>query len=108
MKYILTFLIIIGLCFGGYYIWEKKNSLKNTSIVQENQDSVIAYISKNIANLSPKKVSNGGTFYVTNIVLDGDTGSVEYEDGQNSYTATFGYMYSSTGEVQIKDFVITQ
>lgn len=108
MKYILTLLLLIVISFGAYYFVDKKNTTTDTTIIRENQDSVISYISKNISALSPEKESLGGNFYVTNITLGAGVGTVSYEDGHNAYNASFIYSYSEKGEVQIKDFVLTE
>ncbi len=107
MKYIIAILVIVTLGYGIY-------TLINTEtppVVQnepENQDSVIAYISKNISSLSPEKETVGGTFYVTNITFDRGSGTVDYEDGHNAYTANFTYEFGVSGEVKITDFTLVE
>ncbi len=108
MKYILTLILIAGLCFGGYYFLKNSNATDTPPVVQENQDSIISYISKNISTLSPIKETVGGTFYVTNITVDRGFGTVEYEDGHNAYIANFTYTHSEKGEVEITNFVLTE
>lgn len=107
MKYIITFLCI-GLLIGGLYWYETKptKNTQNYSIVTENSDTVIHYISQHISDLSPEKEVLGGTFYVTNITLDNGSGTVMYEDGHNAYSADFVYTFTQTGEVSIANFEI--
>jgi hypothetical protein len=109
MKYILI-LIIIGAIGYGIYISKPAEGPSDTIPVQvvENRDGVIAYISKNISTLSPKKAEVGGTFYVTNITLDAGTGEVEYEDGHNAYTATFAYSFDAADNIVISNFEIVE
>lgn len=70
-------------------------------------DAVIEYVRDNISELSPQKEVLGGTFFVTKITVDNGTGTVEYEDGHNAFTADFTYTKDSAGAPLISTFVLS-
>lgn len=78
------------------------------SAVPSQDTRVSKYISENISELSPVKEVLGGTFYVTNIILDRGSGTVEYEDGHIALIADFTYTVSATGEVIIESFTVRE
>ncbi len=109
MKYIFTIIILISLGYGLYYFSEPREKITtNPQVVIESNDSVIRYVSAHISELSPQKEYLGGTFYITNITADAGTGTVEYEDGHNAYSATFVYVFDQSGKVNIDDFQIIE
>lgn len=109
MKYLLTIIILVSLGYGLYYYSNTDTSpTDSNSIVVENNDSVIKYVSANISELSSEKEVLGGTFYITNIVADAGTGTVDYEDGHNAYQANFSYSFDEKGKVQIDSFQIVE
>ncbi len=110
MKYIVILFLIFALGYGALYLVESARSSPPTQQPQftQNPDSVIEYISRTIEDLSPKPATHGGTFFVTNITLDGGVGTVEYEDGHVLYRAQFSYQYTDTGEVRITQFELLE
>lgn len=70
------------------------------------QPSIEAYVTQNISSLSPEKEQLGGTFYVTDIEAHGGTGTVEYEDGHNAYTADFTYEVDASGTPSVTSFTL--
>jgi hypothetical protein len=67
-----------------------------------------AYVRANISALSPVKETVGGKFFVTNFEAHGSTGTVEYEDGHNGYTADFTYTTNDLGNLSITHFTVRQ
>ncbi len=109
MKNVLIFILILVIGFLAFQMLERPAQQVQTGDPEvQNPDTVTAYISKNISALSPEKATMGGTFYVTNITFDAGTGTVEYEDGHNAYTAEFAYEYSDSGEVEVTSFEIVE
>lgn len=65
-----------------------------------------AYVSANISDLAPEKEQLGGKFYVTTIEANGNSGTVEYEDGHNAYTADFAYTTDEQGIISVTSFTV--
>lgn len=66
-----------------------------------------AYLRDNIETLSPAKAVLGGTFYITSLRQSSDTSAVvQYEDGHIALTADVIFTKTSTGEIQIEEFII--
>lgn len=109
MKYVLMLAIVIA---AGFALYQGTDLGRAPSQPQDaptqNPDGVVAYVSRNIASLSPQKAVNGGTFYVTNITLDNGSGTVEYEDGHIALVADFTYAFAENGEVRVTSFEITE
>lgn len=96
-KYILA--LVVAIVAVGWYASTLSDNLINPSDVE-------SYVRENIASLSPRDEVLGGVFFVTKIDVGNDgTGTVEYEDGHNAYTADFTF---ETGgdEVEITSFVV--
>jgi hypothetical protein len=109
MKNVLIFILILAIGYFAFQALERPDQQPQAGDPEvQNPDSVTSYISKNISALSPEKEVLGGTFYVTNITFDAGTGTVEYEDGHNAYTARFSYEFSDTGRVSITSFEIVE
>jgi hypothetical protein len=68
--------------------------------------SVKNFVRRNISALSPKPEVLGGTFYVVDVAIVGEGGTVQYEDGHNAYVADFTYSISPNNDVIIETFVI--
>ncbi len=66
------------------------------------------FVKTNISSISPTEATLGGTFYVTAIETHGGSGTVEYEDGHNAYTADFTYEVSAEGKPTISSFIIRE
>ncbi len=109
MKNVLIFVLILALGYVAFSYIERTPEPRNQQDPEvQNPDSVTSYISKNISALSPEKEVLGGTFYVTNITFDAGSGTVEYEDGHNAYTAEFSYEYKENGEVSVTRFEMVE
>ena len=109
MKNVLIFVLILALGYVAFSHIERTPEPRNQQDPEvQNPDSVTSYISKNISALSPEKEVLGGTFYVTNITFDAGSGTVEYEDGHNAYTAEFSYEYKENGEVSVTRFEMVE
>jgi hypothetical protein len=66
------------------------------------------YVRQNISQLSPAPEELGGTFYVTKLSAQNGSGTVEYEDGHNAYTADFTYEVSAEGKPTVLSFIVRQ
>ncbi len=72
-------------------------------------DQVLAiknYVRENIRALSPEKEVLGGTFYVTDVTINGMTGVVKYEDGHNAFIADFTYTNDGHGNFVVESFTV--
>jgi hypothetical protein len=68
--------------------------------------SIEDYIKQNIRELSKEKEVLGGTFYVTKIDVNDNSGTVYYEDGHNAFVADFTYTMDEREGIKIPTFVI--
>jgi hypothetical protein len=66
------------------------------------------YLREKISELSPKKESLGGKFYITALEAHGGAGTVSYEDGHSAYTADFKYSVDSKGKISVTNFKIRE
>jgi hypothetical protein len=73
--FIITLLVVLVLG----YLYASKPTIKE-------------YVSENISQLSQNKEILGGKFYITDIKVDGDSGTVWYEDGHIALVADFTYI----------------
>ncbi len=67
-----------------------------------------SYVRTSISTLSPEPEVLGGTFYVTKIETSASTGTVEYEDGHNAYTADFNYTTDAEGKPTVTSFTVRE
>jgi hypothetical protein len=64
------------------------------------------YVRANISTLSPEPEVLGGTFFVTDIKVTQNGGTVWYEDGHNAYVADFTYTSDERGNFEITTFTV--
>jgi|GEM_PF-1533392 len=89
----------LGFCLGRQY--EKANESVSADVVE-------AYVTAHISELSPEKEVLGGTFYVTNVMVEDGTGTVWYEDGHIALIADFTYRTDTYGAPLITSFTVRE
>ncbi len=100
-KTLAMILVILGVGFWMIF-WGQKTSVAPTlPIVEQEVDEqalVETYIRKNIVTLAPEEAVLGGTWYVTSVVIDSSlkTGTMSYEDGHITGSASFSYRLEGT------------
>ena len=94
---VITLFIIASVAWWAY---------SNKSSETPRYMSIENYVKTDISTLSPIKEVLGGKFYVTKIETHGGSGTVEYEDGHNAYTADFTYTINDEGKSSIETFVL--
>lgn len=107
MSKILTLILVLIIAFAGFAYWYEQAEAP----VQEPRDQrvmdVESYVRQNISQLSPEPAVMGGTFYVTDIKTDGESGTVWYEDGHIALIADFTYLIDRYG-ITITSFEVQQ
>jgi hypothetical protein len=98
----------------GVYVYKDKNKLTGgrtmNQIECEDLEEILAvetYVKENIKNITKDDTVLGGSWYVTNIVVNpgANTGSVDFEDGHIARSGSFQYSYNVESKaVQIIDF----
>lgn len=110
MKKLITILLLCAIILATYLFYKRSKEPEVIAPGTEQEEGrymdIETYVKQNIRTLSPLKETVGGTFYVTEIESDGGTGTVEYEDGHNAYTADFTYIVDANGKPTIDTFVI--
>jgi len=105
MTKILTLILILIIALAGLAFWYDNAEAP----IQEPRDERImdieSYVRQNISQLSPEPAVLGGTFYVTDIQTDGDSGTVSYEDGHIALVADFTYLIDKYG-ITISSFEV--
>ncbi|MCD4704499.1 hypothetical protein K8R66_00300 [bacterium] len=102
--FLLLSLLVISLSACGKKV-EEKISIENISYEEKNL--VEKYLQKNISELSSKKETLGGKFYLTNLELNNNSGLIKYEDGHIELQANFNYQIKNQN-VKIDNFQIIE
>lgn len=99
--------IIVATALVSLLMSARESMQKPVPQTGRNMD-IESYVRNNISDLSPQKETVGGKFYVTNIETESGSGTVEYEDGHNAYTADFTYTIDESGKPEIASFNIRE
>jgi hypothetical protein len=112
---IIILLVILGIIFFAGNNTDGTTGTNATSTQGTNNATstgtpitIEEYVRMNISALSPIKEQVGGTFFVTDIDIGNGTGTVEYEDGHNAYTADFTYDTDANGSVFVRTFRVRE
>ena len=97
MQKILTTLLILIIALAGLAYWYDHAEAPVQAPEDQRVIDIETYVRQNISQLSPEPAVLGGTFYVTDIQTDGDSGMVSYEDGHIALTADFTYLIDKYG-----------
>lgn len=110
--------IIIGLLvlvFLSYLYISKKIEEKETKkeeptvneLTLKQQEEVASYIEENLSEISPKKETLGGTFYLIGYDFEnGENMIIEYEDGHTLFRARVTFEYINSENINIKEVKI--
>lgn len=97
MSKILTLILVLIIALAGLAYWYDHAEAPVQNPEDERIMDIETYVRENISQLSPEPAVMGGTFYVTEITTDGDSGTVWYEDGHIALIADFAYLVDKYG-----------
>lgn len=97
MSKILKVLLVLLVAFAGLSYWYENAEAPTQDPRDTRIMDIETYVRQNISQLSPEPAVLGGTFYVTDIQTDGDSGTVSYEDGHIALVADFTYLLDKYG-----------
>lgn len=98
-------IVLFGiLVIGGFAYWYQLEAPRESSQTGR-VENVETYVRGNINTLSSEPPVLGGTFYVTDIKIDGTRGTVWYEDGHIALVADFEYVSDKYG-ITISSFEV--
>jgi hypothetical protein len=108
MRNVLIILLVLLIALAGGILWSQRAEAP-TDEPRENGRvmDIQTYVRQNITDLSPEPAVLGGTFYVTEINTDDDSGTVSYEDGHIAFTADFEYVIDEYG-ITISSFEVRE
>lgn len=116
IKIIIGAVLALAVVAAFWFVTYKPLDYTPTSTTENNATStsegrymdIEAYVRQNISVLSPAPEELGGTFFVTKISTKNGSGTVEYEDGHNAYTADFTYESDAEGKPVVRSFIVRQ
>jgi hypothetical protein len=85
----------------------KKEELTINELTPKQQEEVANYVEENLSEISPKKETLGGTFYLIGYDFEnGENMIIEYEDGHVILRARVNFEYIDSENINIKEVKI--
>jgi hypothetical protein len=110
-------LVVVALvAFGNFYLNripaaqpETASNITTTSVPGQPSQEAIAlsqYMPQNLESLSPVKPAKDAQLRMTQMLFNQGKGTVEYTDGNKTYTANFDYSIDEAGKVTVSAFTL--